>query len=269
MGFSTDAIHVGQEPDALTGAIVAPIYQTSTYVIEAMGKSKGYDYARTAHPNRRLSSAPSQSSKAATPPTFSLPEWRRSIQCSACCVRATTPYFRKRFMAASSASPRSSWSSSAWNSVMWIPRSLEKVRRRSSPARRMIYVETPTNPTMIVTDIAAIAKLAHEQESDRRGGQHIPKPLSPAAARAGRGHRGPLHDQVLKRPQRLHRRRGNRQHAGAGRENLFRAALRRRRPRSHGLLSGFARREDARGAHGPPQFQRHGAWPSIWTAIPR
>src|SRR5580704_487315 len=53
MGFSTDAIHVGQEPDELTGAIVAPIYQTSTYVIEEMGKSKGYDYARTSHPNRK------------------------------------------------------------------------------------------------------------------------------------------------------------------------------------------------------------------------
>src|SRR5450432_3310262 len=53
MGFSTDAIHVGQEPDALTGAIVKPIYQTSTYVIEEMGKSKGYDYARTNHPNRK------------------------------------------------------------------------------------------------------------------------------------------------------------------------------------------------------------------------
>src|SRR5450631_3589538 len=53
MGFSTDAIHVGQEPDPATGAIVAPIYQTSTYVQEALGKNKGYDYARTAHPNRR------------------------------------------------------------------------------------------------------------------------------------------------------------------------------------------------------------------------
>src|SRR5271154_2787644 len=53
MGFSTDAIHVGQEPDKLTGSIVAPIYQTSTYVIEAMGKSSGYDYARTNHPNRK------------------------------------------------------------------------------------------------------------------------------------------------------------------------------------------------------------------------
>ena len=53
MGFSTDAIHVGQEPDPSTGAIVAPIYQTSTYVQEALGKNKGFDYARTAHPNRR------------------------------------------------------------------------------------------------------------------------------------------------------------------------------------------------------------------------
>src|SRR2546427_6094193 len=53
MGFSTDAIHVGQEPDPSTGSIVPPIYQTSTYVQEELGKNKGYDYARTAHPNRR------------------------------------------------------------------------------------------------------------------------------------------------------------------------------------------------------------------------
>jgi len=53
MGFSTDAIHVGQEPDPQTGSIVAPIYQTSTYVLEEMGKDKGYDYARTNHPNRK------------------------------------------------------------------------------------------------------------------------------------------------------------------------------------------------------------------------
>src|ERR1700681_4423621 len=53
MGCATDAIHVGQEPDPTTGAIVAPIYQTSTYVQEELGKNKGYDYARTAHPNRR------------------------------------------------------------------------------------------------------------------------------------------------------------------------------------------------------------------------
>ena len=53
MGFATNAIHVGQEPDPATGAIVAPIYQTSTYVNEELGKNKGYDYARTNHPNRK------------------------------------------------------------------------------------------------------------------------------------------------------------------------------------------------------------------------
>ena len=54
MGFATNAIHVGQEPDPATGAIVAPIYQTSTYVNEELGKYKnGFDYARTNHPNRK------------------------------------------------------------------------------------------------------------------------------------------------------------------------------------------------------------------------
>src|SRR5947208_8902314 len=53
MCFATNAIHVGQEPDPATGAIVAPIYQTSTYVNEELGKNKGYDYARTSHPNRK------------------------------------------------------------------------------------------------------------------------------------------------------------------------------------------------------------------------
>ena len=53
MGFATNAIHVGQEPDPATGAVVAPIYQTSTYVYEELGKHKGYDYARSNHPNRK------------------------------------------------------------------------------------------------------------------------------------------------------------------------------------------------------------------------
>ena len=54
MGFATNAIHVGQEPDPSTGAVVAPIYQTSTYVQAEFGKYRnGYDYARTNHPNRK------------------------------------------------------------------------------------------------------------------------------------------------------------------------------------------------------------------------
>src|SRR5260221_6055363 len=52
MGFSTDCIHAGNAPDPLTGAVSVPIYQTSTYVQEALGKHKGYEYARTQNPTR-------------------------------------------------------------------------------------------------------------------------------------------------------------------------------------------------------------------------
>ncbi|HZW39891.1 MAG TPA: PLP-dependent aspartate aminotransferase family protein [Ignavibacteriaceae bacterium] len=53
MGFSTDAIHKGQEPDPSTGAIITPIFQTSTFALEELGKDKGYHYARSQNPTRK------------------------------------------------------------------------------------------------------------------------------------------------------------------------------------------------------------------------
>src|SRR4051812_49763410 len=50
--FSTLCLHAGQQPDPTTGAIITPIYQTSTYVQEELGKHKGYEYARTQNPTR-------------------------------------------------------------------------------------------------------------------------------------------------------------------------------------------------------------------------
>src|SRR5215471_3126718 len=50
--FSTICLHAGQEPDPATGAIITPIYQTSTYVQEGLGRHKGYEYARTQNPTR-------------------------------------------------------------------------------------------------------------------------------------------------------------------------------------------------------------------------
>ena len=50
--FSTICLHAGQEPDPSTGAIITPIYQTSTYVQDELGKHKGYEYARTQNPTR-------------------------------------------------------------------------------------------------------------------------------------------------------------------------------------------------------------------------
>ena len=50
--FSTICLHAGQEPDPSTGAIVTPIYQTSTYVQDGLGRHKGYEYGRTQNPTR-------------------------------------------------------------------------------------------------------------------------------------------------------------------------------------------------------------------------
>src|SRR3954464_14971117 len=52
MGFSTTAIHAGNEPDPTTGAVTVPIYQTSTYAQDGLGRHKGYEYARTQNPTR-------------------------------------------------------------------------------------------------------------------------------------------------------------------------------------------------------------------------
>src|ERR1044071_5254122 len=52
MGFATTAIHTGSEPDESTGSVTVPIYQTSTYAQEGLGRNKGYEYARTQNPTR-------------------------------------------------------------------------------------------------------------------------------------------------------------------------------------------------------------------------
>src|ERR1700691_5955390 len=160
MGFSTDAIHVGQEPDALTGAIVKPIYQTSTYVIEEMGKSKGYDYARTNHPNRQAlertitklegghAAYVFTSGMAAIDSVFRLLRpGDHAILSQAVyggVVRLTTQFLVQFGMEFSFIDTSDT----------------AKVSEALRPNTKMIYVETPTNPTMSVSDIGAIVKIA-------------------------------------------------------------------------------------------------------------
>ncbi|HLW99304.1 MAG TPA: PLP-dependent aspartate aminotransferase family protein [Candidatus Acidoferrales bacterium] len=160
MGFATDAIHVGQEPDPSTGSIVAPIYQTSTYVQPELGKNKGFDYARTAHPNRRAlertiakleggtAAFVFTSGMAAIDAVFRLLRpGDHAILSQAVyggVVRLTTQFLVQFGMEFS-----------------FIDTSCtENVANAIRPNTKLIYVETPTNPTMSVSDIAAIAKLA-------------------------------------------------------------------------------------------------------------
>jgi cystathionine beta-lyase/cystathionine gamma-synthase len=165
MGFATDAIHVGQEPDPATGAIVAPIYQTSTYIQEELGKTKGYDYARTAHPNRRALE-----------------------RCLAKLEGGTSAFVFTSGMAAIDSVFRLLRpgdhlivSSAVYGGVYRLLTQLlthfglefdfidtadtAATRAAIRPTTRMIYVETPTNPTMILTDIAATARIAREHNA--------------------------------------------------------------------------------------------------------
>ena len=163
MGFATNAIHVGQEPDPATGAIVAPIYQTSTYVQEEFGKYRqGYDYARTNHPNRKAlektlaklegghSAYVFTSGMAAIDAVFRLLRPGDHVILSEAVYggvyRLSTQllvHFGLEFSFVDTSSP-------------------EFVKAAMRPNTKMLYVETPTNPTMKVTDIAAMAKLVSD-----------------------------------------------------------------------------------------------------------
>lgn len=163
MGFSTDAIHVGQESDPTTGSIVAPIYQTSTYVQEALGKDKGYDYARTNHPNRKALErclAKLEGGEAAY--VFSsgmagIDSVFRLLRPGDHCVLSESVYggvFRLTTQHLVQFGMEFTYVDTS---------SLDKVTRALKPATKMLYVETPTNPTMIVTDLAAMGKLAKDR----------------------------------------------------------------------------------------------------------
>jgi cystathionine beta-lyase/cystathionine gamma-synthase len=160
MGFATNAIHVGQEPDPATGAIVAPIYQTSTYVYDELGKNKGYDYARTNHPNRK-----------ALERTMAKLEGGHSAYVFTSGMAGIDAVFRTL-----RPGDHVVLSDAVYGGVFRLSTQLlvhfglefsfvdtsvpDLVHASIRPNTKMLYIETPTNPTMRVTDIAAVAKLA-------------------------------------------------------------------------------------------------------------
>src|ERR1700758_2175935 len=163
MGFATNAIHVGQEPDPSTGAIVAPIYQTSTYVQSELGKDKGYDYARTNHPNRKAlertvakleggqSAYVFSSGMAGIDAVFRLLRPGDHVVLSEAVYggvfRLSTQllvHFGLEFSFVDTSFP-------------------DYVRTALRANTKMIYIETPANPTLSVTDISAISKIANDR----------------------------------------------------------------------------------------------------------
>ena len=164
MGFATNAIHVGQEPEPATGAIVAPIFQTSTYVSPELGKTTGYDYARTNHPNRK-----------ALEKTVAKLEGGHAAYVFTSGMAGIDAVFRLL-----RPGDHIVLSEAVYGGVFRLSTQLlvhfglefsfvdtsvhESVIAAFRPNTKMLYIETPANPTMKVTDIAAMANLANERK---------------------------------------------------------------------------------------------------------
>jgi cystathionine gamma-lyase len=164
MRFATRAIHVGQEPDPATGATIVPIYQTSTYTQEAPGKHKGYEYSRTANPTRAaleecvasLEGADHglafASGLAATIATMSLLSPGDHVVAGDDLYGGTYRLFDKVL-------PRMGNLEFTYADTT-DPRAVEKALR---PETKLLWIETPTNPMLTLSDIAALCELAHER----------------------------------------------------------------------------------------------------------
>jgi cystathionine beta-lyase/cystathionine gamma-synthase len=161
MGFATDAIHVGQEPDPATGAIIVPIYQTSTFVQEELGKHKGYEYARTSNPTR----ASLERNLAALEGGrfgFAWASGMAAINAVMSLLKAGDHVVAGHNLYGGSFRLFERVLKDFGLSFSYANTSrLEEVDRALRPNTRLLFIETPTNPVMEITDLAAAAALAH------------------------------------------------------------------------------------------------------------
>ncbi len=161
MGFSTTAIHVGSEPDEATGSVTVPIYQTSTYAQDALGQHKGSEYARTQNPTRsaverniaalegaRFGFA-FASGMAAIDATLKLVKAGEHVIVSDNTYGGTSRLFTKIIANYTVEFDFVDTSD---------PLNVEAAIKENT---KMVFLETPTNPIMTVTDLSAVSEIAH------------------------------------------------------------------------------------------------------------
>jgi cystathionine beta-lyase/cystathionine gamma-synthase len=164
LGFATRAIHAGQEPDPLTGAVTVPIYPTSTYVQQGIGENKGYEYSRVSNPTRtRLEQNLASLEGGVAAPVFasgmaaihavvSLLKSGDHVVCGND-LYGGTPRLFNHVMTGFGLEFSYIDTSEAEN--------VERAIRRNT---RMVYVETPTNPLMRLSDLAAISAICRRKK---------------------------------------------------------------------------------------------------------
>ncbi|MCC6674378.1 MAG: cystathionine gamma-synthase [Thermomicrobiales bacterium] len=159
--FETRAIHAGQDPDPATGAIITPIYQTSTFVQDAVGEHKGYDYARSDNPTRT----------ALQTALASLEGGAWGLSYASGLAAATNVFYLLR------PGDHVLLSNDAYGGTYRLVAKvianfgiefdlvemsdLDAVRGAIKPNTKLVWVETPTNPYLKIVDIAGVAEIAH------------------------------------------------------------------------------------------------------------
>ena len=164
LGFSTRAIHAGQEPDPTTGAVVVPIYQTSTFAQDAVGKHRGYEYARSGNPTRAaleqciasleggahgLAFASGMAAEAAVMQLLKPGDHTVAVDDL---YGGTYRLFRRVL-------------EPMGLSFSFVDGSdLAAVEKSLTERTRMVWLESPTNPLLKLVDIEAVSKLAHARQ---------------------------------------------------------------------------------------------------------
>ncbi len=164
-GFATRAVHAGQEPDPSTGAIMTPIYATSTYVQESPGKHKGYDYARSINPTRLayercIADLESGARGFAFASGLAAMSTALEVLESGSHIVASDDLYGGTFRLFEKVRRRSANLDFAYVDLT----DAEDFGRAIKPNTRMVWIETPSNPLLKLIDLEAIAKIAREHK---------------------------------------------------------------------------------------------------------
>lgn len=161
LAFASRAIHAGQQPDPRTGAVTVPIYQTSTYSQAGLGESTGFEYARSQNPTRfALEDLVASLEGGAKGHAFA--SGMAAISCLMTILKAGDHVVVSQNVYGGTFRYFTRILEKFGLSFSWIDTTdMEAIEAAMTPATRMVYLETPSNPLMEVTDLAAVAGVAH------------------------------------------------------------------------------------------------------------
>ena len=158
-GFATRAIHAGQVPDPLAGAAMPPIYQTSTYIQDGLGRHKGYEYARTQNPTREVLERNVASLEGGTH-GFAFGSGLAALDAVLKLLKAGDHVVCGENVYGGSMRLMTRVYAELGLKFSFVDmREVGPIERALTPATRVVYCETPTNPMMFLTDLAAVGDL--------------------------------------------------------------------------------------------------------------